>query len=139
MFARSRLRRWTGCQSGASAVEFAICLPLLISLLLGVFEFGWTQHCLSSVRFSLEKAGRHLALNPQASEQELEDLVTAHLADLAEDLTSVTLRRETRGPTGETGVLTAIYQREVGIPGLATFPVNYETSIETPISQFDTP
>ena len=139
MFARLHHGQWFRCERGASAVEFAICLPLLISLLMGVFEFGWTQHCLSSVRFSLEKAGRHLALHPDASQEVLADIVAGHLQDLADDLTSVTLTREARGPTGETAVLTAIYHREIGILGLASFPLDYETSIETPISQFDTP
>lgn len=137
MFASVRLRHFGACQGGASAVEFALCLPLLAALLMGVFEFGWTQHCLSSVRFSLERAGRHLSVNPNATEAELTEIVEAQLQDLANDLVSVSLVREARGPTGETGVLTAVYQRSIGIPGLASIPVDYEASVETPISQFD--
>lgn len=126
-------------EGGASAVEFALCLPLLATLLMGVFEFGWTQHCLSSVRFSLERAGRHLSVHPNATEAELTEIVEVQLDGLAKDLVSVTLDREARGPTGETGVLTAVYHREIGVPGLASIPVDYETSIEMPISQFDSP
>jgi Flp pilus assembly protein TadG len=137
--ARVILRRWSRAEGGASATEFALVLPVLATFLMGVFEFGWTQHCMSSVRFSLEKAGRHLSLHPDATEDELADIVSGNLEDLAEDLVDVTLVREARGPTGETAVLTATYQRDVGFPGVATFPVDYEASIETPVSQFADP
>ena len=126
-------------ESGASATEFALVLPILAMFMMGVFEFGWTQHCMSSVRFSLEKAGRHLSLHPDATETELSEIVSDNLEDLAEDLVDVSLAREARGPTGETGVLTATYQRDVGLPGVATFPVDFHASIETPISQFSNP
>lgn len=137
MSGKAMLRRWSRADGGASATEFALILPVLATFLMGVFEFGWTQHCMSSVRFSLEKAGRHLSLNPDTTEDELSAIVSANLEDLAEDLVDVTLVREARGPTGETAVLTATYQRDVGLPGVASFPVDYEASIETPVSQFD--
>ena len=137
MFARRAIRAFAGAQGGASAVEFALCLPLLAALLIGVFEFGWTQHCLSSVRFGLERAGRYLTVHPDATEDQLSEIVETQLGELASGLDSVTFAREARGPTGETGVLTAVYRRTIGIPGLATFPVNYQAAIETPISQFD--
>lgn len=133
------IARWSSAEGGASATEFALILPVLATFLMGVFEFGWTQHCMSSVRFSLEKAGRHLSLHPDTTEEELSDIVSANLEDLAEDLVDVTLVREERGPTGETAVLTATYQRDVGFPGVASFPVDYEASIETPVSQFADP
>ena len=139
MSASAILRRWSWAEGGASATEFALILPVLATFLIGVFEFGWTQHCMSSVRVSLEKAGRHLSLQPDATEEDLTSIVSANLQDLAEDLVDVTLVREARGPTGETAVLTATYQRDVGFPGVASFPVDYQASIETPVSQFVDP
>lgn len=139
MFARRLLRALIRADGGASAAEFALCLPLFAALLMGVFEFGWTQHCLSSVRFGLEKAGRHLSVAPDASESELRGIVEDQLQGLAPGLVSFSLRREARGPTGETCVLAAVYERSAGIPGLATIPVRYEATIETPVSQFRSP
>jgi len=134
--ARRTLGAFSSAQGGASAAEFALCLPLLAALLMGVFEFGWTQHCLSSVRYGLEKAGRHLTVHPDATEEQLAEIVETQLGDLASGLDSVSLAREARGPTGQTGVLTAVYQRTVGIPGLVAIPISYEAVTETPISQF---
>lgn len=131
--------RLVRAREGASASEFALVLPLLAAFVMGLFEFGWTQHCMSSVRFSLERAGRHMALHPDATEQELSAIVSTSLDALAEDLVEVSLSRETRGPTGETAVLTAVYERELGLPGVASFPVRYRAAIETPVSQFAEP
>jgi Flp pilus assembly protein TadG len=36
-----QLLRWDRGQEGATAVEFAICLPVLLLLLAGSLEFGW--------------------------------------------------------------------------------------------------
>ncbi len=124
------------CRSGAGAVEFALCLPVLVLLVLGLFELGWTQHCLSSVRFSLETAGRHLQLHPDATEEVIRDVVLAHLEDLAGDEVEVSLATEASGPTGQMGVITAVYQRDVGLPGMATIPLRHTLSVETPLSNF---
>ncbi|WP_296818698.1 TadE/TadG family type IV pilus assembly protein [Brevundimonas sp.] len=132
----ARLARIASCRSGAGAVEFALCLPVLVLLVMGLFELGWTQHCLSSVRFSLESAGRHLQLNPDASEAAIRAIVMSHLEDLAGDDVAVTLSREASGPTGQMGVITAVYERDVGIPGMATMPIRHTLSVETPISNF---
>ena len=130
-------RRTLGsCRSGAGAVEFALCLPVLVFLTLGLFELGWTQHCLSSVRFSLEAAGRHLQLNPDASETVIRQVVLSHLEDLAGDDVSVSLATEASGPTGQMGVITAVYDRQVGIPGMATIPLRHTLFVETPLSNF---
>lgn len=54
-FALTRLRR---DRDGASAVEFAIILPMLLMLVFGVMEFGralWTQNAL---HYSVEQAAR---------------------------------------------------------------------------------
>ena len=129
-------RRLAKCRSGAGAVEFALCLPVLVFLVLGLFELGWTQHCLSSVRFSLEAAGRHLQLNPDAGEAAIREVVLSHLEDLAGDDVEVSLATEASGPTGQMGVITAVYEREVGIPCMATIPLRHTLSVETPLSSF---
>lgn len=133
MSARALHRRFASCREGAGAVEFALCLPVLVVMLMGVFELGWTQHCLSSVRYSLEAAGRHLQLNPSASEAAIRQIVLDRLEDVTGDQVAVSLARSASGPTGEMGVITAVYTREVGIPGLAVMPLSHTVSVETPL------
>ena len=36
-----RFKIFSRCEGGAAAVEFALCLPLLVLLLAGFIDFGW--------------------------------------------------------------------------------------------------
>ena len=63
-------------------------------------------------------------------------MVLSHLEDLAGDDVEVSLATEASGPTGQMGVITAVYEREVGIPGMATIPLRHTLSVETPLSSF---
>ena len=128
------LGRLARCRSGGGAAEFALCLPILVLLVLGLFELGWTQHCLSNVRFSLETASRHLQLHPDADQAAIRAVVLASLDDLAGQDIQITLARQAAGPTGQMGVITAVYQRQIGIPGMATMPLRHTVSVKTPLS-----
>ena len=60
---RLRLSRLLASRSGATAVEMALLLPVLLSLLFGICEFGramWTQ---TSLQYAVEEAARCAAIN----------------------------------------------------------------------------
>lgn len=136
MSARPRPGDLLSDRRGAGAVEFALCLPVLVALVMGLFEFGWTQHCLSSIRYSVESASRRLSLNPDISEAEIQTVVREGLVDLADPNVEVTLQRLDAGPSGRMGVILAVYRREVGVPGVLTYPLEYTTRVETPLPAF---
>ena len=56
------------CEDGASAVEFALCVPVFLMMVFGIIQFGWTQHTFSSVRFGMERASRALMINPNLTQ-----------------------------------------------------------------------
>lgn len=115
---------------GGGAVEFALVLPLFIALVVGAFEFGWTQHCLSSIRFELERSSRILMVNPQMTEAQLETLVRSKLTAIADNDVEVDLN-VTDTANGRIAVLTGTYRHAIGVPQLLTYPVNYSTSVTT--------
>lgn len=123
-------------QRGAGAVEFALCLPVLAALVMGLFEFGWTQHCVSSIRYSVEGAARRLSLNPDASEAEIQAVVREGLEGLADPDVTVTVQILQGGPSGRMGVVSALYRREIGVPGVLAYPLEYTTRVETPLPAF---
>ena len=47
-------------ESGQSLVEFALCMPLLMIILLGIAEFGWLAYNLIELR-NAANAGAHYA------------------------------------------------------------------------------
>lgn len=123
-------RGWLGDRSGATAAEFALVLPLFTVMVLGIFEFGWTQHCLSSMRYAMENATRDLMLDPKLTEAQLESRVRAQLEGVADPKVEITLSVAT-GPAGKIATLTGVYVREIGIPMLPKFPLTHSVSVET--------
>lgn len=125
-----RFRRWLGDRSGATAAEFALILPLFVVMVTGLFELGWTQHCLSSTRYAMERAARDLMLDPTLTEAQLESRVRAELEDTADPEVEITLSI-VDGPAGRIATLTGLYVREIGVPMLPTFPLTHTVSVET--------
>lgn len=124
------IRRWAGDRSGATAAEFAMVLPLFAAMVFGIFEFGWTQHCLSSTRYAMETAARDLMLNPQLTEAQLETKVRSQLEGVADPAVEITLS-VAEGPAGKIATLTGVYARDISVPLLPTFPIRHSVSVET--------
>jgi len=62
-----KLRRWR--DRGAAAVEFALVLPLLVMILLGIAEFGYAFSIQAQVALAARVGVRNYAINwtqPQA-------------------------------------------------------------------------
>ena len=70
----SRVRRLTGCRSGASAVEFALVAPVFLLMLIGILVYG--QYL--SLVHSMEQ------LAAQAARQSMAGLDTAERTSLAQ-------------------------------------------------------
>lgn len=125
MFARA-LRE----EDGATAVELALVLPLLIVLIFGIFQFGLTQHTLSSIEYAMERASRRLMLDPTLSQADLQAAVTSDLDSLAKAQTTVVLTK-TDTSNGRIATLSTRYRAVFGVPGLATFEIPYDVSVST--------
>jgi len=119
-------------RKGATAAEFAIILPIFVTLLVGLFQFGWMQHSASSVRATLEQASRRLLLNPAMSEAELQTFVRNRLDTSTAPEVTVTLNVTGSG-ANRVARLTGDYVHLVGVPPFAAFPVNYSTTVMTPL------
>lgn len=110
-----------------------MALPLLVVMLMGAFEFGWTQHCLSSTRFALETAARDLMLNPSLTEAQLETRVRTQLTGKADPNVEVTLVINDT-PAGDVARLTGTYVRNIEVPLLPVFPITHNVTVETSLS-----
>ncbi len=56
-------RKRTRDESGATLVEFAVTLPLLVLLVLGIIEFGWAFAQVNDVRHGAREAARLAAVD----------------------------------------------------------------------------
>lgn len=55
---RRLLRNWSGCEAGATALEFAFALPVMLMLILGMLEVAMVMFVSVSVEGGLREAAR---------------------------------------------------------------------------------
>jgi Flp pilus assembly protein TadG len=129
---RSGLRRFGRDKGGASAVEFAIVAPVFLAIMMTIWEFGWAQHKLSSIRFAMEKASRDLMVNNALTEAQMQTKVQGYLSGVADQNVTVTMTSDTvSGATVKK--LHGVYTTSIGIPGMATIPISWQTTVTTPM------
>jgi hypothetical protein len=75
-------RRWKKDEGGQAAVEFALVLPFLLVLLVGIVEFGraWNEH--QVITDAARETARRAAIadHPELTVQDLEDTAKAAMA-----------------------------------------------------------
>lgn len=69
-----RKRRNRSKERGAAAVEFALVLPLLLTLVFGIIEFGWAYAQMLDVRHGAREGARLVAVNDFPAGQTADDL-----------------------------------------------------------------
>jgi TadE-like protein len=71
--ARTFLRRLLGDSSGVTLVEFAFVGPVLIVMIMGIFDMAHTQYTNALLSGALQKAGRDMTLESAGSRQAATD------------------------------------------------------------------
>ncbi len=69
----SFLRRLLGDRSGVTLVEFAFVGPVLIIMLMGIFDMAHTQYTNALLNGAMQKAGRDMTLENAGSQQAAND------------------------------------------------------------------
>ena len=129
---RRSLRTLCRDSGGAAAVEFAFVFPVFLALMVSIFQFGWAQHKLSSIRWAMEAASRDLQLTPTLTEAQMRTKVQTKLTGIADNNVTITMTSDTVSGT-TIKKLRGVYTTNVGVPYLATVPINWSTTVTTPI------
>jgi Flp pilus assembly protein TadG len=76
-------------QEGASAVEFAIVLPILVLFIFGIIEFGFAYNRLQGIQAAAREGGRVAAIGLEVSDvtERVVDTAPPLIWDPANDLT----------------------------------------------------
>jgi len=67
------LKRFYNNSGGASAIEFAIVLPVALLFLFGIMELGYVMWGNSSMKYATTLASRYAYVNPTASSSDIEN------------------------------------------------------------------
>lgn len=99
-------------EKGAAAVEFALVLPLLVVLLVGMMEFGlalWRQEMITNATREAARAGI-VAGDPRLTEAEIQAVLEANLATAGIDplATTISIVGE-GGPSGDPLTVSVVY------------------------------
>ena len=86
---RNRLRQFLSDRRGASALEFALVVPLLIGLLLGIIQYGSLFLLQTRMNDAARDTARRLAVGDLTTEAEAEEHAVARLADWSATFTAV--------------------------------------------------
>jgi Flp pilus assembly protein TadG len=129
---RGGSRGWRD-QAGATAVEFALVIPVFITLLIGTFQVAWVMHCAGTVRWSLESSARSLLLDPTITQDQVQTAVFSRLSGMV-DTRKVTITLVTDNSTAGAPVFRAssAYQPSLSIPFVANFPLTLRTTTTVP-------
>lgn len=113
--------------SGASTVDFAFALPVLVVMMVGTLQASQILHARGSLRHAVGEAVRLAKVDPAATETEVLALVRARLPSLkAERLSNLTFQRGTANGA-ETATVSASYTTSDDYP-LISFPVTITES-----------
>jgi Flp pilus assembly protein TadG len=129
------IRRLKGCESGATAVELAMVLPMFIALLFGIFNFGWAIYCGGEVRNAVEQASRELLEDPDLTIEELRASVAARLHGATIDQVALSKTTETVGASTQVARISWTYSYIVDTPFLDQKVFNFDSSIVTPLRE----
>ena len=116
-------------EAGATAVEFALVFPVLVALVIAVFQFGWAQHRLSTLRYAMNGVSRAVMLNPAMTQAQISEQVQARLGEAPDPNVTVTKATITTA-NGTVVRLTGAYTSHVGIPTVATYPLRFTTTVD---------
>lgn len=67
---------------GAAVIEFALALPILIALMIGVLQYGMVLHASGGVRHAVGEGIRYAKVHPDATDTEILDVARTGLAGI---------------------------------------------------------
>lgn len=133
-------RRFAADERGASAVEFALLLPVLVAVVLGALQLAWGLHCAASVRWALDGAARDLLIRPSTSEAEVSSRVREAFLPLgprAEDVEIAVSRGA--GGAGQVARAVTTYHHRLDAPFLPAVTLPFKAEITVPLRTYSTP
>lgn len=129
---RRSLTRFRTANDGASALEFALILPVFASMLFGTIQMALAYHTAGSVQFALERTARITMVDQDMSGAE----VQAAFADQLETFTDLDIPiNYVVDSTGDVpiAIFTASYTHEFIIPFVPAFDLTFPIETRVPL------
>ena len=126
-------RSWRDCDSGATALELALVMPVFITLVFGIFNYGWAIYCGNEVRNAVENASRLLIEDPDTTLDDLRAEVEARLSGASIDDVTLSMATETVGTSTDVARISWTYVYTVDTPFIDQTLLRFDSSIVAPL------
>jgi Flp pilus assembly protein TadG len=114
-----------------TAIEFAFAAPVVLTMILGVIEFGWAFHCGASIRAAVTRESRQLIANPSMSVDAFQTAVRGDQSGIADPNVTFAFATEAFGSGSATRV-SWTYQHPILYPFLPDLTLNFSSSVLVP-------
>lgn len=71
------LRRLLADRAGSAAVEFAVAVPVLVSMIWGIFQIGILYQANAGMHHALGQGARYATIYPTPSEPQIQEKITS--------------------------------------------------------------
>lgn len=126
------LRRFVRDAAGASAVEFALVIPIFATFLFGTIQTGMALYKANTVQFALEQTARHVMVNQSMTQSQVQAYFNGELDDIISESVTVSYAVSTSGDV-PIASFAASYTHEFVIPFIPTFEVTFDAAAEVPL------
>lgn len=118
---------------GATALEFAMVAPVLIALMIGVFNLGYALYCGAAVRHAVQQSSRALLFNPNITASAFKVTVASKLDGIPVANLNIAIRSETVNQTQELRRVTWTYDYMVCAPFMPSEELEMGSSLIIPL------
>jgi len=120
-------------RGGATALEFAILAPVLIMMLIGIFNVGYAMYCGSAVRNAVQRSARVLVATPSTTAATLTQSAEAMLVDVPVNNLTLTITTEQVTAAEQIKRVSWTYNYDLWIPLINAQSLSFNSSMVVPM------
>jgi Flp pilus assembly protein TadG len=128
-----KLMRLSADNSGASALEFALVLPVFVMMVFGTIQLGLAYYFAGSVQFALERTARMTMVDQDMSAGQVQTAFANELSAFTNQNISITYTVDNGGPV-PIAELSATYVHEFVVPLVPAFDLEFDVETRVPLS-----
>lgn len=129
---RMFLTRFRHACGGASALEFALILPVFAAMLFGTVQMGLAYYTAGSVQFALERTARTTMVDQDMSATQVQAAFDSQLGTFTDQDISINYTVDLSGDI-PIAIFSATYQHHFVIPFVPVFDVSFPIETRVPL------
>lgn len=119
-------------EDGATAIEFALIAPVLMSMVLMTLQIGLALHKGNTVQWAINKAARAALLDTTLNEDGIQDYIDARIKTIDSNSSIEISYDVTTVGTVALGTISGTYYHDIDVPFLPAFTAKFDIDVSVP-------